>query len=388
MYGNGTSAFSERQSNVPYMRIGGRSGLSTTAPVAITGSVNNYANTNVYKTQLSRGNEAGTVVESCVGTWRNTTAVTSLSIVSDGGSFASGTTFNLYGIDAQASAQAKATGGQTIIRDSSYWYHVFTSSGTFTPTQALTADCLVIAGGGGSGVNFSGGGGAGGLVYTAAQTFGSNTAYTVTVGAGGPLKSVSDGLSSDMSGSNSNITGGSLSLTAAVGGGGGGLRSGTGQGGTSAIGAGGGSAGGTAYDGSGTSFATGTSGQGNNGGQSLGTSGAYGVGGGGGAGAAGGNGDNSTGGVGGAGSSAYSSWGSATLTGQNSGGTYYYAGGGAGAGSGTTPAGGLGGGGAAADAGSANNGTANTGGGGGGVARSTGSGANGGSGIVIIRYAV
>ena len=75
------------------------------------------------------------------------------------------------------------------------------------------------------------------------------------------------------------------------------------------------------------------SGQGYKGGDGAPTSNNYrGTGGGGGAGAAGGNGnDNSSnsGGTGGVGSSAYSSWGSVTSSGQNVGGTYYYAVGGA-----------------------------------------------------------
>lgn len=388
--GNGTTASSTRASNFARINFTDLIGTTSTAGnLTIIANVMNYANTNVNKSVLIRSNQTTNTfpgTEAIVGLWRNTNAVTSIRFVQSGSAnFISGTTFNIYGIaNASLNNTAKATGGDSVVRDGSYWYHVFLSSGTFTPTQTISADCLVIAGGGGTGIDFSGGGGAGGLVYTAAQSFASSTAYTVTVGGGGPLKSVSNGLSSDMSGSNSNITGGALSLTAAIGGGGGGLRGGTGQNGTAAIGAGGGSAGGTAYDGSGTAFATGTAGQGNNGGRSLGTDVAYGVGGGGGAGAAGADGTNSSGGVGGIGVNTYSSWATATNTGASG----YYAGGGAGAGQGTTPAGGLGGGGAAADSGSANNGTANTGGGAGGVTRNTGSGGNGGSGIVIVRYAV
>ena len=57
----------------------------------------------------------------------------------------------IIGIIASAKrAGAKATGG-TITTDGTYWFHTFTSSGTFTPTQSLTADMVVVAGGGGGG---------------------------------------------------------------------------------------------------------------------------------------------------------------------------------------------------------------------------------------------
>jgi hypothetical protein len=64
-----------------------------------------------------------------------------------------------------------ATGG-TITNVSSYNYHVFTSSGTFT-VIAGTKNCevLVVAGGGSGGANLSGGGGAGGVVYSNSAFF-------------------------------------------------------------------------------------------------------------------------------------------------------------------------------------------------------------------------
>jgi hypothetical protein len=101
---------------------------------------------------------------------------------------------------------------------------------------------------------------------------------------------------------------------------------------------------------------------------------------------------------GGDGTSAYSAWGAATSTGVNESGTYYYAGGGAGAVEAQTHLygrneGGLGGGGIGAmgydSDGTA--GTANTGSGGGGgqlYAGNQRAAGAGGSGIVIVRYAV
>ena len=43
---------------------------------------------------------------------------------------------------------SKANGGNRIVSDGTYWYHVFTGSGTFVPKQAITVNFLVIAGGG------------------------------------------------------------------------------------------------------------------------------------------------------------------------------------------------------------------------------------------------
>jgi hypothetical protein len=292
------------------------------------------------------------------GVWANNSAVSSIVIDSEG--FLANSTFSLYGVAATGTTPTvapKATGGNIVANDGTYWYHAFTSSGTFTPQTPLTCNILQIAGGGSGGYSSPGGGGAGGLLGFTGESL-TATNYTVTVGAGGAARGATGGNGNQ--GSNSQFG----SLTASVGGGYGGY--GGSAGGNGGSGGGGGessSTGGTA-----------TSGQGNNGGR--------GNGGGGGAGAAGANGygAGSTG-IGGIGSSAYSAWGLATNTGQNSGGTVYYAGGGGGYGSGpAVAAGGLGGG---AQAGNVAT-IPNTGGGGGADASSQG----GASGIVIIRYAM
>jgi len=217
---------------------------------------------------------------------------------------------------------------------------------------------LVVAGGGGGGC-LGGGGGAGGFIYSNAFPV-SVSNYTVTVGAGG---AGTTNRAAQGSNGNNSVFG---ALTA-IGGGGAGSYT------TLTSGKSGGSGGGS---GNGGSFGIGTFGQGNNGGAAV-TS--YGGGGGGGAGTVGTNGNGTTGGAGGAGLSCSIS-GTATN----------YAGGGGGGGD-TAGAGGSGGGGA----GSINNasptaGSPNTGGGGGGSRNANsglGYGTNGGSGIVIVRYA-
>lgn len=323
------------------------------------------------------------------GLWSSTAAITSIALSTASGTWVQYSTFSLYGIAAYGTTPTKApkaVGGDIIQTDGTYWYHAFINTGAFVPATGLSCDVLVVAGGGGGGCNYAGGAGAGGLVYTASQSFGSGTSYTVTVGAGGAGSTSAS--TRGTVGVNSNITGGSLSLTAAVGGGGGGSRDGSG---TQSAGGNGGSGGGAGAD-SNNSGGTATSGQGNNGGTST-NSGSFPGGGGGGAAAVGANSSSSTvAGAGGAGSSTYTSWGSATSTGQLVSSTYYYAGGGGGSVNtgGTAGAGGNGGGGAGTNtalaAGSA--GTANTGGGGGGGGAGNGTGGLGGSGIIIVRYAV
>jgi hypothetical protein len=64
-----------------------------------------YANTNFYKTTLSRvGTVVGTYngMESAVNTWRSTSAITSITILTTGGggNFNADSTFTLYGIKA------------------------------------------------------------------------------------------------------------------------------------------------------------------------------------------------------------------------------------------------------------------------------------------------
>jgi len=349
-------------------------------------NIMNYSNTTTFKTMLNRAGNANTGTVAQAGLWRSTSAINTVKLFPSGsGSFAAGSTFSLYGIAAEGvSPAAKATGG-AIYSDSTYYYHVFDASGTFTPTQSITADCLVVAGGGGGGAgtngsNGGGGGGAGGLLAFTSQSL-TATGYSITVGGGGTGNG-STGVSTN--GGDSQFA----ALTLVKGGGAGGSNynslSANWPGATG--GSGGGGYGRAAVGGSATSsqgFAGGTGGA---------DSGVYAGAGGGGAGAVGAAGNSgSAAGNGGIGSTTYSSWGVATGIGQNVSGTYYLAGGGAGGSYASTVAtGGSGGGGNGGASGTvAVAGTAATGGGGGasgGSSTGAGTGKNGGSGVVIVRY--
>ena len=88
---------------------------------------------------------------------------------------------------------------------------------TFTTTEALTCDILVIGGGGSGGFQHAGGGGAGALIYSTNVPFTNNTLYTITVGQGGASKT---GFGSGFKGNNSSITGGTFGTTYTAEGGG------------------------------------------------------------------------------------------------------------------------------------------------------------------------
>jgi hypothetical protein len=369
LYGDGSSAGSSRDSNRTYGRIGS---TRTTQNVHI-GQIQNYSNSTTFKSVLSRESTADSIVQAFVGLWRSTAAITSIEFTPETGTFSSGMTFNLYGISTANINTGKAIGGDNVYSDGSYWYHVFNSSGTFTPTAALTADYLVVAGGGGGPINQSGGGaggGAGGLRSTVTATGGGGSlesplsltaqAYTVTVGAGGAVGSVGVG----NNGSNSVFS----TITSTGGGGGGAYSPTAGQ-----------RNGGNGGSGGGAAPTTGTAGTGTaNQGYAGGAYGSDAGGGGGGAGAVGAA-ASSAGGAGGAGVATSITGSSVTYAGGGGGGSYNSTGGTGGSGGGGN---GSGNGGAAGTAGGTN-----TGGGGGGDGRTTG-GFAGGSGIVIIRYAV
>ena len=371
-------------------------GVSTSdnAGVKIFGNyeiyIPNYTSTN-YKAfsvdSVSENNATSAFNQLTAGLWSSTAAITSVTIIPSSPNswmeFSSGT---LYGIKATTASVALATGGDAITYNGGYVYHTFLNSGTFTPSKSLTADCLVIAGGGSGGTDNTGnagGGGAGGLTYFSSITTGAS-AYTVTVGAGGTAPASGDNIG--IQGSNSSFSGTGITTITSTGGGGGAPYS-------PSTGGSGGSGGGAGQSSAGTGGSP-TLNQGFAGGDTTGfRCGA----GGGGAGGVGSTGTVSVPGNGGVGSSAFSSWGYATSTGVASSGTYYYAGGGGGAshssiGGGTPGTGGAGGGGNGARTSSnvPTAGTANTGSGGGGGGDGSGAhtGGNGGKGIIIIRYQV
>ena len=342
----------------------------------------NYTSSNakiISTDSVTEGNAASENQAIQATLWNDTSSISSIEIVSaNSANFVQYSSASLYGVSKYnvAGGSPKATGG-IISYDSTNdkWVHVFAASGTFTPSENLTAEYLVVAGGAG-GARQGGGGGAGGYRSsvtgessgggTSAETplsLTASTGYTVTVGAGGTGGTASY----PTNGSNS-----VFSTITSTGGGRGGIAN-TGD----VAGATGGSGGGGWGD-SGTGGA-GTANQGYAGGNGAGV----GAGGGGGAGSVG---ANASGGNGGNGGSGYTS----SITGS----AIARAGGGGGGcqsiyTAGTATDGG--GSGSNSNTGSATSGTSHTGGGGGGTGfvagqSNTSTGGNGGSGIVIVRY--
>jgi len=264
-------------------------------------------------------------------------------------------------------AAATAPTGGTITSYTGYTVHSFTSTGTtsFVVSGSGNVDWLVAAGGGGGGNNHGQGAGAGGVRTAASQAVTART-YTVTVGTAG-----AGGASAGGSGVNSSIAGGDITTYSSTGGGGGGQDHNVGSSGGSG----------------GASSATGNAGgyspvEGYAGGATGATGGAGRTGGGGGgAGAVGADGAaSSSGGVGGVGiSNSYRTDSGVFYGGGGGGGGYAYP-----AGAGGNGGGGAGGSGTSSAPGT--DATANSGGGGGGGGGNS-EGGDGGTGIVVIRFA-
>ena len=308
-----------------------------------------------------------------------------------------------------------ATGG-TVTESGDYKIHTFTGDGCFVvsqvgnPAGSTSVDYLVIAGGGGGAGDRGGGGGGGGFRESSGAASGcystsplgacvaalpvSATTYPITVGGGGSAGAGGPGCAANgTQGSNSVFS----TITSTGGGfGGTGCAAGTpsfrnaGPGGSGGGGGSGNDAGGTA--GSGNTPPVSPP-QGNNGGAGEGPS----TGGAGGGGATatgqdgGQGGGNDVGGNGGAGASSSITGSSTDYAGGGGGGASAQGGQGGGAPAGTGNGFGAGNG-TSSPAGdtypvpASHGGFANTGGGGGGGHPSSGPGAAGGKGIVIIRY--
>ena len=99
--GTGSAAGSGRTSGANFIGLTSNIGVDDTNPSIITLQFNNYSNTTTFKTVLSRetmwhSTYPGTALR--VGLWRNTNAITSVSLKVNGSTWKSGSTFNLYGI--------------------------------------------------------------------------------------------------------------------------------------------------------------------------------------------------------------------------------------------------------------------------------------------------
>ncbi len=103
LYGNGTSAASGRASNNTAARLGYFTTRGTTDGYNAIAQIMNYSNTTTNKTMITRSNSLSSNTsypgaETIVNLWRNTAAITSVVLSSGTSSFATGSTFTLYGV--------------------------------------------------------------------------------------------------------------------------------------------------------------------------------------------------------------------------------------------------------------------------------------------------
>jgi hypothetical protein len=91
------NAASTRTTNAPSAFF---SYTGATNQQAYTIQIQNYSNATTYKTFLARAGDKATAVYATVGLWRNTNAITSVTVLGDI-NFAIGSTFTLYGIKAE-----------------------------------------------------------------------------------------------------------------------------------------------------------------------------------------------------------------------------------------------------------------------------------------------
>jgi hypothetical protein len=95
LLGDGSSPSSARASNSNFTGAGDTG--SDRAVFII--NIQNYSNSTTFKTHISRSNSQN-FVSAYVGLWRNTAAITSVTLAINTLQWATGTTFSLYGIAA------------------------------------------------------------------------------------------------------------------------------------------------------------------------------------------------------------------------------------------------------------------------------------------------
>jgi len=98
LYGNGTSALSNRESNRANIIVANNATFTSTQANCIV-HIMNYSNSTTNKTVLARANRSDNATEASVGLWRSTAAITTVT-VTNGGNFDTNFTAVLYGIKA------------------------------------------------------------------------------------------------------------------------------------------------------------------------------------------------------------------------------------------------------------------------------------------------
>jgi hypothetical protein len=100
LLGDGSAVYSQRGTNIAFISLGINDNLSTTIPTLRTMDIFSYAgstNKTVFTNESTDSNGGGAATIA-VQMWRNTGAITSVSLNVSGTTMAAGTTATLYGI--------------------------------------------------------------------------------------------------------------------------------------------------------------------------------------------------------------------------------------------------------------------------------------------------
>lgn len=96
--GNGSTASSNRTTNQTYLNANWSVGYDNADPQFTKIDIMNYSNSTTFKTMLARTGKGTNAVDSIVGTWRSTSAITQITCIAATANFNEGSTFTLYGI--------------------------------------------------------------------------------------------------------------------------------------------------------------------------------------------------------------------------------------------------------------------------------------------------
>ena len=100
LYGDASAGTSTRNINQTQGNLNLAGYITSTINTYQIAQILNYANATTYKTYLSRAGNVSVGSDAIVGTWRSTAAITTIALFVSGDTFASGSTFTLFGIKA------------------------------------------------------------------------------------------------------------------------------------------------------------------------------------------------------------------------------------------------------------------------------------------------
>lgn len=98
MSGNGTTATSVGITALSLGQLSAIAAATTTGALQIKMDILDYTQTNKHKTIISRADQPANATEAFSNRWASTAAVTSVTILTNSGNWAIGSTFALYGI--------------------------------------------------------------------------------------------------------------------------------------------------------------------------------------------------------------------------------------------------------------------------------------------------